>query len=93
MFFHRADNRPRYHHGRGGGVAAVLLFRGVARFTNRIPSYVDLQIRGNDTAQFARDRWRERRVDAVAAAVSPAVDRTSGRHGRLYIFFRLSSAQ
>ena len=31
----------------------------------------------------ARNRW----VDSVAAGVSPAFSRSSGRHGRLYIFF------
>jgi hypothetical protein len=30
---------------------------------------------------------RESRVDSVAAGVSPAFNRSSGRHGRLCIFF------
>ena len=50
VLFHCADNRPRHHHGRRGGVAAVFPFRGVARFANSIPARVNLQVRGNDTA-------------------------------------------
>ena len=62
MFFHRANNCPRHHHGRGGGVAAVFLFRDVAGFANSIPARVDLQVGGNNTAELASDRRRKRRL-------------------------------
>ena len=45
--FHRADNRPRYHDGRGGHCGRFS-FRGVTRFANSIPARIDLQVCGND---------------------------------------------
>ena len=81
VFFHRPDNRPRNHDGRRRGILAAVFLRGVTRFANSIPARVDLQIRRNDTAEFARDRRRKRRLDAV---VGGRVARVFGfRHQRL----------
>src|SRR2546430_2391154 len=52
------------------------------------PPRIDLQVSGNDTAEFVRDRGRKRRLDTVAAGVSPVISISGfrSRHGCLYRF-------
>ena len=89
MLFHCPHDCPCDHHGGGGGILVIFPSRYVASVAKCIPTRVDLQVSGNDPAEFSCDRGRKRRFDTVAAGVSPAISvgRFSSRHGFLCRFF------
>jgi len=72
MFFHRAHDRPRNHHGRGWSLLAVCLFQRLACLLNRIPSRVDLEMAGITRFSFRVMVGESGRLDCtVAAACRP----------------------
>ena len=62
----------------------IFLFRCLAGFPNDVPARIDLQVRGNNMAELARDCGRKRRLDIVVAVVSLAITGLRSRHGCFY---------
>jgi hypothetical protein len=71
MLFHRAHHRPRDHDRWRWRVPAVFLFRRLTRFANRVPARVDLQVGGNDAAEFTGNGRGKRRFSPCSRGRRP----------------------
>ena len=58
MLFHGSHYCPRDHDRRRGDMFTIFSFRRVTRFTNCVPSRIDLQVGRDHVKEFARDRRR-----------------------------------